>query len=73
MPDMLPIALGFGIAAWWMGQIDLQKIHARSMARDGESTTRAGLICGIIGTILNAIIVMVSIPLVTKRLWLLWW
>jgi hypothetical protein len=55
---LAPVALGFGIAAWWMGQGDLRKIRAGAMDPDGEGTTQAGWICGIVGVCLNLIAVL---------------
>jgi hypothetical protein len=49
---VLPVI--FGIIGWVMGQIDLRKMRNNQMDRDGEGTTRAGWICSIIGTLLNA-------------------
>ena len=42
----------FGPAAWVMGNNDLNEIRAGRMDPEGEGTTRAGQICGIIGTVL---------------------
>lgn len=55
---ILSIVLGacgaiFGPIAWVMGQNDLAEIRAQRMDPDGEGTTNAGRICGIIGTILG--------------------
>jgi predicted Zn finger-like uncharacterized protein len=55
---LAPVALGFGIAAWWMGQGDLRKIRSGAMDPDGEGTTQAGWICGIVGVCLNVIAVL---------------
>ena len=41
-----------GIAAWIMGNTDMQQIEAGMMDPSGKGTTNAGKICGIIGTIL---------------------
>jgi predicted Zn finger-like uncharacterized protein len=41
-----------GIAAWVMGNNDLKEIRAGRMDPEGESTTNAGRICGMISTIL---------------------
>jgi hypothetical protein len=48
------------IAAWVMGSGDLKEIDAGTMDPAGRGTTQAGKICGIIGTIL----LIVSIVLV---------
>ena len=42
----------FAPVAWIMGKNDLEQIRAGSMDPDGESTTNAGKILGLIGTIL---------------------
>jgi predicted Zn finger-like uncharacterized protein len=55
---LAPFALGFGVAAWWMGQGDLRKIREGTMDPDGEGTTQAGRICGVIGVFLNLIAVL---------------
>jgi hypothetical protein len=47
--------MGFGIPAWIMGQIDLGKMRAGVMDPDGESNTKAGWICGIIGTCIGVL------------------
>src|SRR5262245_5360006 len=44
-----------GLIAWIMGGIDLSKIQRGVMDRQGEGTTRAGMICGIIGTVLQVL------------------
>ena len=52
-----------GIAAWVMGNGDLKQIDAGAMDPTGRSTTNAGRICGMIATILFAILVVVFILL----------
>ena len=42
-----------GIPAWIMGKSDLEKIKGGMMDPEGEGTTKAGMICGIISTILG--------------------
>jgi hypothetical protein len=44
-----------GIAAWVMGSGDLKEMDAGTMDPAGRGNTQAGKICGIIGTILFAI------------------
>lgn len=46
------VGLGLGIAAWVMGHRDLRKIRERVMDPEGQGSTQAGWICGIIGTFL---------------------
>ena len=41
-----------GIIAWSMGSGDLRAMKEGRMDRSGEGPTRAGMICGMIGTIL---------------------
>jgi hypothetical protein len=45
----------FGPMAWIMGNADLQEIRAGRMDPEGEGSTNAGRICGIIGTILSIV------------------
>jgi hypothetical protein len=49
------VGLPLGIAAWVMGHKDLKKIRANQMDREGEGSTTAGRILGIIGTILGGL------------------
>jgi hypothetical protein len=53
-----PAGLPFGIAAWVMGRADLKKMRANVMDPEGQGTTQAGWICGIIGTILDSLYVL---------------
>ncbi len=48
----LIICAPLGIAAWVMGAGDLREMDAGLRVADGRSTTKAGMICGIIGTVL---------------------
>ena len=41
-----------GIVAWVMGANDIKEMNAGTMDPSGRGTTNAGKICGIIGTIL---------------------
>jgi hypothetical protein len=50
-----------GIAAWIMGNADLKEMDAGTMDASGRGNTNAGRICGIIGTILFAIGIIVGI------------
>jgi hypothetical protein len=52
------VGLGLGLTAWIMGQSDLRKIRAGLMDRDGENSTQSGLVCGIIGTCLNGLMLV---------------
>ena len=59
-----------GIAAWVMGKGDLAKIDAGLMDPTGRGTTQAGMVLGIIGTVLIivqvglGILIMASLPLI---------
>jgi hypothetical protein len=48
-----------GPVAWIMGYMDLKKIRRGEMDPEGESPTRTGMICGMISTILHALIIIV--------------
>ena len=48
----LVICAPVGIAAWVMGAGDLREIDAGLRVPEGRPTVKAGMICGIIGTIL---------------------
>lgn len=60
------VCCGFitGIAAWIMGNADLKAMEAGQMDPAGAGTTKAGKICGIIGTILSAVGLVVQIILI---------
>ncbi len=45
----------FGIAAWIMGNNDMQQIQAGIMDPSGKGITNAGKICGIVGTVIAII------------------
>ena len=51
----LVICAPLGIAAWIMGKGDLAKIDAGLMDPSGRGTTQAGMVLGIIGTVLLAL------------------
>ena len=59
-----------GIAAWVMGKGDLARIDAGLMDPTGRGTTQAGMVLGIIGTVLIivqvglGILIMASLPLI---------
>jgi hypothetical protein len=50
---ILPIV--FGPIAWSMGHSDMREIRAGRMDPEGEGSTNAGKICGMIGTILGIV------------------
>lgn len=53
-----PIGLVLGLVGWVMGQGDLRKMRAGTMDPEGEGSTRAGWVCGIIGTALGGLITL---------------
>ncbi|HXR47238.1 MAG TPA: hypothetical protein VN784_07325 [Candidatus Limnocylindrales bacterium] len=55
----LVVCAPLAIAAWVMGAGDLKQIDAGTMDPSGRGTTQAGKICGIIGTILLIIGVII--------------
>jgi hypothetical protein len=55
----LVVCAPLGIAAWIMGSGDLKQMDAGTMDPSGRGNTQAGKICGIIGTILLIIGVIV--------------
>lgn len=52
------IGLPCGLAAWQMGHHDIRKMEARRMDPDGLRLTQTGMVCGIIGTILNSLVIL---------------
>ena len=55
----LVVCAPLAIAAWVMGSGDLKQMDAGTMDPSGRGTTNAGKICGIVGTILLIIGVIV--------------
>jgi hypothetical protein len=55
----LVLCAPLGIAAWIMGNGDIKEMDAGVMDPSGRSLTTAGRICGIIGTLLLAIGVVI--------------
>lgn len=56
------VICGFlGIPAWIMGKNDLAAMDAGQMDPSGRSLTNAGRICGIIATILLALMLVVGV------------
>jgi hypothetical protein len=55
----LVICFPFGIAAWIMGNNDLNEIRGGRMDPAGEGLTQAGRICGIVATALAILGVLV--------------
>lgn len=54
------IGLAMGIMAWIMGSADLKKMAVGSIDPAGRGGTKGGMICGIVGTALNAIALLLS-------------
>jgi hypothetical protein len=54
----LPLGLPIGLPAWIMGHRDLKKIERGEMDPNGKGATQAGYICGIIGSIMGALILL---------------
>jgi hypothetical protein len=57
---MVAVGFGTGIPAWVMGHRDLAKMTTGVMDPHGRGTTQGGWICGIIGTVLNIISLLVA-------------
>jgi hypothetical protein len=57
-----------GIAAWVMGRKDLKEMDAGTMDPSGRGNTNAGRICGMIGTLWLAVVLLLSLGAVI--LWL---
>ncbi|MBC8030358.1 MAG: DUF4190 domain-containing protein [Pyrinomonadaceae bacterium] len=54
----------FGVAAWVMGNTDLKEIAAGRMDPSGRDLTQAGRVCGIVGTaimVIPLIIVVIAV------------
>ena len=63
-----PIGAVLGLIAWIMGQIDLRKMKRGQMDSENRGMTQAGWICGILGTILNGLI-MLSCGVLVGTVW----
>lgn len=53
-----PVGAILGLVAWIMGQKDLRKMKSGQMDDRNRGLTQAGWICGILGTILNGLIML---------------
>lgn len=51
----------FCIAAWVMGAADIKEMRAGRMDRSGQGMTQAGMIIGIVGTVLAGIWIVINI------------
>ena len=57
-----------GIAAWFMGDDDLQQMKNGTMDSSGRDITNAGRICGIVATCLFALQVVVMLFMIVVML-----
>ncbi|HPM80224.1 MAG TPA: hypothetical protein PLF81_05965 [Candidatus Anammoximicrobium sp.] len=57
----------FCIAAWVMGATDLKEIRAGRMDPSGQGMTQAGMIIGIVGTVLGAIGAVINIAIIAAN------
>ena len=57
-----------GIFAWIMGGSDLKEMDAGTMDPSGRDTTKAGRICGIIGTVFLLVQIVCGIGLILLML-----
>ncbi len=57
-----------GIPAWIMGGADQKEMDAGTMDPAGRSNTNAGKICGIIGTCLSIVAILVNLLVFGLRL-----
>jgi len=53
-----PIGAILGLVAWMMGQTDLRKMKSGQMDDENRGMTQAGWICGILGTVLNSLVML---------------
>ena len=51
-----PLAVGLGIGAIIMANNDLAKMRSGAMDRSGQGTTQAGLVCGVIGLVIEVLL-----------------
>jgi hypothetical protein len=63
-PFLCVFGLGLGIPAWVMGHRDLKKMRLNLMDPRGEPRTRSGWICGMVGTILGGMGLLISALLI---------
>jgi predicted Zn finger-like uncharacterized protein len=59
------VGVATGITAWILGRKDLAAIENGTRDPIGQGTTNAGMICGMIGTIVNGLIVLLQCGLVS--------
>lgn len=58
------IGLGLGLPAVVMGRTDLQRMKRYEMDPSGHGITQAGMICGIVGASISALILMLYVAIV---------
>jgi hypothetical protein len=60
---VVPSVVGFslGVTAWVLGRKDLEKMKTQLMDPRGRGTTHAGKVCGIVGTCLNSVGMLVAL------------
>jgi hypothetical protein len=68
-PFLGVFGLGLGIPTWVMGHKDLKKMHSGIMDSRGEAQTRTGLVCGIVGTILSILGLLLLAFLIALEVW----
>jgi hypothetical protein len=61
-----------GIAAWVMGKRDLKEMDAGTMDPSGRGNTNAGRICGMIGTLMAGIVIVLAIAGMILSLVVFW-
>ena len=61
---LIPVGLALGITAWIMGRNELMAIKAGRMHPAGESTANGGMICGIIGTVMCGLSVVIQLAMI---------
>jgi ribosomal protein L40E len=70
-PFLSVFGLGLGIPTWVMGQRDLKKMRSGVMDPRGEAQTRNGWVCGIVGTILSILGMLVLAFIITLEVFLI--
>ncbi len=64
-----PVGAILGLIAWVMGHTDLRKMKSGQMDDQNRGMTQAGWICGILGTVLNSLL-MLACVLFIGAVWL---
>jgi hypothetical protein len=58
------VGFPLGLTAWILGHSDLGKMARNEMDPAGRNNTQAGMICGIIGTVLSALVLLACVGLI---------